>query len=70
MTAFDPITTAQYSALEKHREAQREVELRKSVYERLIMMGTMSRSEAERKIAIMQEISDEYERASEKERLL
>jgi hypothetical protein len=62
--------TQQYSALEKHREAQREVELRKSVYERWIAMGGMSRSEAERKIAIMQEIADDYERASEKERLL
>ena len=62
--------TAQYSALEKHREALREVELRKSVYERWIAMGGMSGSEAERKIAIMQEIADEYEKAAEKERLL
>jgi multidrug resistance efflux pump len=68
MTALT--TPAQYSALEKHREALREVELRKNVYERLIMKGTMSRSEAERKIAIMQSIADDYERASEKERLL
>jgi hypothetical protein len=69
MTRANP-SPAQFSALEKHREAQREVELRKSVYERLIVMGVMSRSEAERKIAIMQEISDDYHALACEDRLL
>jgi len=59
----------QHSALEKHREALREVAYRNQVYERLIQAQKMSRSEALRKISIMQEIADEYRELADKERL-
>jgi len=59
-----------HSALEKHREATREVAYRQQVYERLIGAQKMSRREADRKISIMQEIADEYRELAEKERLL
>lgn len=59
----------QHSALEKHREAMREVGYRRQVYERRVAAQQMSRSEADRKIAIMQEIADEYRELAEKERL-
>jgi hypothetical protein len=55
-----------YSALEKHREATREMEMRKTVYARM----HMSPSEAKRKIEIMQEIAADYLKLSERERLL
>lgn len=54
-----------FTAEEKHREAQREVEMRKTVYARTLM----SPHEIKRKIAIMQEIADEYQKQA-KERLL
>lgn len=47
----------------------REVNYRKQVYERLINAQKMSRGDAERKIAIMQEIADEYRALADKERL-
>jgi hypothetical protein len=62
--------TAQYSAFEKHREALREVEMRRSVYERRVEARQMSRKEADRKIAIMEEIAAEYAALAEKERLV
>jgi hypothetical protein len=55
-----------YSALEKHREAAREMEMRKTVYARL----RMSPSEAKRKIEIMEEIANDYRALADKERLL
>ena len=70
MTALDPIRRAQYSALEKHREALREVLMRRRVYQRWVDEGRMSTATAEDKIAIMQEIADEYEQAAKKGRLL
>jgi hypothetical protein len=59
-----------YSALEKHKEALREVDQRKKVYQRLIDKGSMSRSDADRKIAIMQEIAAEYKKLAEMEQLI
>jgi hypothetical protein len=47
----------------------REVAYRQQVYERLIGAQKMSRSEATRKISIMQEIADEYRALADKERL-
>jgi hypothetical protein len=61
---------AKFSNLEKQREAQREVAYRKQVYDRLISAQRMSRQDADRKIAIMQEIADEYRELVKAERLI
>ena len=58
-----------YSAFEKHREALREVEMRQHVYKRRVEQDNMSPKEAERKIAIMQEIADEYAELAKQEQL-
>jgi hypothetical protein len=60
----------EFTADEKHREALREVEMRVTVYEHKITMGTMSRREADRRIALMREIAADYAALAEKERLL
>jgi hypothetical protein len=62
--------TARFSNLEKHREAMREVEQRKRVYNRLIDEGKMRKQDADRKIAIMEEIADEYKELADMERLI
>jgi hypothetical protein len=59
-----------FTADEKRREALREVEMRKAVYDRKVTMGTMTRREADRYIAIMKAIADDYAKLAEKERLL
>jgi hypothetical protein len=59
-----------YSALEKHREATREAAMRRSVYERRVESQQMSRKDADRKIAIMEEIASDYLELAGKERLL
>lgn len=58
-----------FTADEKRIEALREVEMRISVYERKVMMGTMSRREADRRLALMREIAADYAKLSEKEML-
>jgi hypothetical protein len=59
-----------YSAQEKHRELLREIEMRKSVYPRRVMTGSMSKRQADRQIAILQEIAEDYRAKVDKERLL
>jgi len=59
-----------YTAEEKHREALRELAMRKRVYPCQIASGQMGKRDAERLIAIMQEISDDYHQLACKERLL
>jgi hypothetical protein len=59
-----------FTAAEKHRAAQREVELRKAIYPNRVMHGAMSQREADRQIAIMQAIADDYAKLAERERLL
>lgn len=50
-----------YTNREKANEARREVSQRVRVYDRLVSSGRMTRSNADRKKAIMQEICDDYE---------
>ena len=57
-----------HSALEKHREAKREAEMRRRTYKRRIDSGSMTSADAVRKISIMQEIADEYGEMAEAER--
>lgn len=54
-----------YSDGEKAAAAEREVAMRRSVYAIRIDSRKMTRAEADREIAIMQEIADDY-RAREK----
>ena len=58
-----------HSALEKHREALREVEMRKQVYQRRVDSQLMSKRDAERKISIMEEIAEDYRLLADQERL-
>jgi hypothetical protein len=60
----------QFSAFEKHREAVRELEFRRQVYKRMVGNAKLSSDVANRRIALMQEIADDYRDLSEKERLL
>lgn len=59
-----------YSAEEKHREALREVAMRTQVYAGLVRGNSLSQQEADRRIALMREIADDYWNIAEKERLL
>jgi hypothetical protein len=59
-----------FTASEKHWVAAREVEMRKAIYPSRVTHGTMSQSQADRAIAIMQEIADDYRKLADKERLL
>ncbi len=55
-----------FTAEEKYKEALRELQMRKTVYAR----HAMDPAEARRKIAIMQEIADDYHKLAQQERLL
>jgi len=55
-----------YTAEDKHREALREVALRKRVYARM----QMNDQESKRRTEIMQEIADDYRELAQRERLL
>jgi len=59
-----------FTAKEKADEARREVGYREHVYERRVNDGKMSRQTADRRIAIMREIMDEYAAKEASERLL
>jgi hypothetical protein len=61
------VTVSRFFAEEKHREAVREVRLRREIYAR---SGIDHRTNAKRRVAVMQEIADDYEKLIEKERLL
>lgn len=58
-----------FSAFEKHREALREVSMRREVYGRNAPGGDLPPTQ-KRRIEIMQEIADDYGALAEKERLL
>jgi hypothetical protein len=60
----------QFSAFEKHREAVRELEMRRQVYKRHVDSAKLSRDVAARRIAIMAEIADDYAEQAKGERLL
>lgn len=55
-----------FTAEQKHKEALREVAMRKSVYAR----AGMNPHEAKLKIEIMQEIADDIAKLAQKDRLL
>jgi hypothetical protein len=57
---------SRYTAEDKHREALREVALRKRVYARM----QMNDQESKRRTEIMQEIADDYRELAQRERLL
>lgn len=57
-----------FSTEQKMKEAAREARMRERVYQRLIEKGTMSRFDANRNIAIMRAIEQDYREQLEKER--
>jgi hypothetical protein len=59
-----------FTAKEKHDEAIREVETRKSTYARMVTMGRLTQRQADRRIAIMAEIADDYCKLADREQLL
>ena len=60
----------QFSAFEKHREAVRELEFRRQVYRRMVGNAKLSNDVANRRIALMQEIADDYAEQAKGERLI
>ena len=59
-----------FTAHEKLRAVRREIGWRKRVYPNRIESGRMDKKQADYEIAIMQAIEQDYEVASQKERLL
>lgn len=59
-----------FSNEQKRDSARREVAQRKRVYPRLIEHRRMTKVQADRETAIMQEIADDYDRLMQSERLL
>lgn len=53
----------QFTAEDKFKEARRELAQRKRVYPRLVAQGSLKQAEADRQIAIMEAIRDDYARA-------
>jgi hypothetical protein len=58
----------EFTAEEKRAEALREVEMRQQVYEGLVRAHSLSQQEADRRIALMREIAEDYSQLAEKER--
>jgi hypothetical protein len=59
-----------FTDTEKLECARREVKQREHVYPRRVEAGQMSQALADRQIALMKSIADDYEKLAEKERLL
>ncbi len=63
-----------FTSREKQKAATREVGYRQHVYPRRVSDGKMKQADADKQIAIMQEIADDYARLAEveeaKERLI
>jgi hypothetical protein len=66
----DILALAQFTAEEKHREALRELAMRKRLYPWWIEKGVMTAADAAQKIALMEEIAADYGKFAEKERLI
>jgi hypothetical protein len=62
--------TAAFTAREKMQAAQREAGYRRFVYPKRVDAGKMKQAEADRQIAIMDEIAADYGALAESERLL
>lgn len=58
---------AVFTNREKMREAQREIGQRQWVYPKRIDAGKLKQADADRQIAIMREIAEEYRAAAEQE---
>lgn len=58
-----------FTATEKHAEARREVAMRKAVYAKRVLAGTMTEAERERGVALMEAIAADYRGWAEKEKL-
>ena len=56
MPAHPDITTA-----DKRREAERELAMRRKVYPRMVETGRMKKHDAERQIAVMEAIAEDYQ---------
>lgn len=59
-----------HTAEEKWMEARRELKMRMRVYPNLIESGQLAETTAKERIAIMQEIADDYAKQAEGERLI
>jgi hypothetical protein len=59
-----------FTTTDKHREALRELAMRRRLYPRWIEKGTMTPKDAARQIAVMEQIAADYELAAKQERLL
>jgi hypothetical protein len=66
----DILALAQFTAEEKHREALRELAMRKRVYPQLIAGGGLTAKEAARRMALMEAIAADYGKFAEQERLI
>jgi hypothetical protein len=64
------LALAQFTAAEKHREALRELAMRKRLYPRWVEKGAMTAKDAAQKIALMEAIAADYAKFAEKERLI
>jgi hypothetical protein len=49
-----------YSAADKLHEVEREIAMRKRVYPSMIVKGSLSEAAAQRQIAILREIAEDY----------
>ena len=58
-----------FSAREKRDEALREIRFREKVYGRMVNVNQMTRDVAQKRLAIMQEIADDYDRVMQGEDL-
>jgi hypothetical protein len=59
-----------FTAADKHREALRELAMRRRVYPRQVESGSMTAKDAARKIQIMEQICEDYAQAAQQEQLL
>jgi hypothetical protein len=59
-----------FTMVELHEEAEREVEMRMTVYARRVNNGTMKPEVAQRRIALMQAIAEHLAELADKERLV
>lgn len=57
-------------ATDKRKEAEREVKMRRSVYPRWVSGGRFTQQEADRRIAVMEAIVEDYRKLEQKELLL
>lgn len=56
---------ARFTDQQKHEAAERELRFRKRVYARRVADGRMKQEQADREIAVMAEIADDYRAKSE-----